>query len=88
MGEVILILYQAIEVYKWVLIARILLTWLPSINWHSQPFRFLREVTDPVMEPFRRLVPPIGMLDISPIVLFFALQLLQAALRIVAINLG
>ncbi|HEY9746337.1 MAG TPA: YggT family protein [Oculatellaceae cyanobacterium] len=69
-----------INLYKLILVARILLTWLPGINWYNQPFRFLAAVTDPVMEPFRRLIPPIGGIDFSPILLFFALELLQKAL--------
>lgn len=69
-----------INLYKMVLIARILLTWLPGINWYNQPFRFLSAITDPVMEPFRRLIPPIGGIDFSPMLLFFALELLQQAL--------
>ena len=80
MADLVAILIRTIEIYKLVLLARILLTWLPQINWYNQPFRFLRDATDPVMEPFRRLIPPIGMLDISPIVLFFVLGLLQSAL--------
>jgi YggT family protein len=60
-----------------ILLARILLTWLPNINWHQQPFLFLKSVTDPVLEPFRRLIPPLGGIDFSPMVLFFVLGLLQ-----------
>ncbi|MEM0951089.1 MAG: YggT family protein [Cyanobacteria bacterium P01_H01_bin.74] len=70
-----------IEVYKMVLLARILLTWLPSINWYNQPFQFLRDVTDPVMDPFRRLIPPLGGLDLSPILLFIVLNILQGLIR-------
>lgn len=80
MTPLLVLLYQAIDVYKWILIARILLTWLPNINWYNQPFKFLLDVTDPVMEPFRRLIPPIGMIDISPMALFLALSLLQMLL--------
>jgi YggT family protein len=65
-----------LELYEWVLIARILLSWFPAIDWYNQPWRGLFEVTEPVLGPFRRLIPPIGGLDISPIVLFFVLNLL------------
>jgi YggT family protein len=80
MSQLLVLLYQAIEVYKWILIARILLTWLPSINWYDQPFKLLVNLTDPLMLPFRKLIPPIGMIDISPMALFLALGLLQALL--------
>lgn len=80
MGNILLVISDVINVYKYILIARILLTWLPNINWYNQPFKFLTEVTDPVMAPFRRLIPPIGGLDLSPMLLFFMLDLLQRGL--------
>jgi len=52
-----------------VIVARILLTWFPNINWWNQPFKFLREITDPMLEPLKRLIPPIGGIDLSPLVL-------------------
>ena len=60
-----------------VIIIRILLSWFPNINWWNQPFKFLREATEPLLEPFRKLVPPIGGLDLSPIILFIALGVLE-----------
>lgn len=80
MQDVVLVLAQAIRIYQLLLFARILLTWLPNLNWYNQPFRALAMVTDPYLEPFRRLVPPIGMIDISPMVALFVLYLIQNAL--------
>jgi YggT family protein len=80
MTDVILTLISVLNIYKLILVARILLTWLPNINWYNQPFKFLRDVTDPVMAPFSRLVPAIGGIDFSPILLFFVLDLLQRGL--------
>jgi YggT family protein len=84
MGNLLLLLSDVINVFKYVLIARILLTWLPNINWYNQPFKFLRDVTDPVMAPFQRLIPPIGGLDISPMLLFFVLDIAQRGLMSLA----
>lgn len=74
-------LYQAIanlfQLFQLILIIRILLTWFPNINWWNQPFKFLRDITDPVLEPFRRLIPPVGGIDFSPLVLFFILNILE-----------
>ena len=69
---------QLFYFYYLILIIRIFLTWIPSIDWNSQPFDFLRSITDPFLNIFRGIIPPIGgMLDISPILAFFALQFLQ-----------
>jgi YggT family protein len=86
MGNMLFILSDLINIYKYILIARILLTWLPSINWYNQPFRFLRDITDPVMMPFQRIIPPIGGLDLSPMLLFLLLDLVQRGLLNLAIS--
>jgi len=80
MTDAILILISVLNIYKLILLARILLTWLPNINWYNQPFKFMRDITDPVMEPFRRLIPSVGGIDFSPLLLFFVLDLLQRGL--------
>ena len=58
-----------------IIFARVLLSWFPGIPpWHPL-VRALASVTDPVLLPFRRLLPTIGGLDFSPIVAIIALQL-------------
>ena len=53
------------------LLVAILLTWVPGIKWEKQPFAGLRAFSEIFLGPFRKLIPPIGMIDISPIVAFF-----------------
>ena len=68
--------------YYLLLIIRIFLTWIPNIDWDSQPFAFMSSLTDPFLNIFRGIIPPIGgVLDISPIIAFFALQFLQIAVN-------
>lgn len=59
------------------IIGRIFLSWIPSIRWYEQPWKFIKDVTDVYLNIFRRFIPPIGMLDISPIIALLALQLIQ-----------
>jgi len=49
----------------------ILLTWFPGIKWYNEPFKSLKAFSDFFFLPFRRIIPPIGLIDISPIVAFF-----------------
>ena len=64
--------------YYLLIIIRIFLSWIPNIDWLSQPFAELRSITDPFLNIFRGIIPPIGgMLDISPIVAIILLQILQ-----------
>ncbi len=63
--------------YYLLIILRIFLSWIPSIDWEQQPIKGIRSVTDPFLNIFRGVIPPIGMLDISPIVAIILLQILQ-----------
>jgi YggT family protein len=75
--------------YYLLLLIRILLTWIPNIDWNSQPFAFMRSLTDPFLNIFRGIIPPIGgMLDISPILAFIFLQILQIIVLNILLGLG
>lgn len=63
--------------YYLLIILRIFLTWIPNIDWHQQPIKSIREVTDMYLDIFRRLIPPAGGLDFSPIIALIALQVIQ-----------
>lgn len=63
--------------YYLLIILRIFLTWIPSIDWHQQPIKSIREVTDMYLDIFRRFIPPVGGLDFSPIIALIVLQLIQ-----------
>jgi len=64
------------EVYSWLLLIRILLTWFP-VDPYNPAVRFIARVTDPFLRLFRGILPPIGMLDLSPILAFIVLNLLR-----------
>ena len=59
------------------IVLRIFLTWIPTIDWNQQPIKSVREVTDLYLNVFRRFIPPYGGLDFSPIIAIFVLQILQ-----------
>jgi len=72
-----LLLARLIELYTFVLLIRILMSWIPNLDPSNPIVRLLLQVTDPVLEPARKLIPPIGMIDISPIVVFIVLSVLR-----------
>ena len=55
----------------------ILLTWFPNIKWHKQPFFSLKVFSDIFFAPFRKIIPPVAMLDLSPIAAFICLSILS-----------
>ena len=62
---------------SFVIIARALVSWLPIDRYHPA-VQFLDQITEPIIAPLRRFIPPIGMMDITPIVALIILQVLQA----------
>mmetsp|Transcript_9639 Transcript_9639/g.16670 ORF Transcript_9639/g.16670 Transcript_9639/m.16670 type:complete len:225 (-) Transcript_9639:447-1121(-) len=65
-----------IQIYVFLLTVRVVLTWLPNLE-ETQPVAVLKSITDPYLNLFRGLVPPIGGIDISPILAFLLLQFFQ-----------
>jgi YggT family protein len=70
---------QLIQIYSWALIVYILMSWFPNAR-DTGIGRFLASICEPFLEPFRRIIPPIGMIDISPIVAFLVLNFAQRGL--------
>mgnify|MGYP003551985503 FL=1 len=73
------IIIQAFTIYTFMLIGYILLSWIPAAQ-DSAVGRFLAKVCEPYLGFFRKFIPPIGMIDISPIVALFALRFIQEGL--------
>jgi YggT family protein len=76
-----------ITVYVWILIARVVLSWLISfniINQFSPAVRavdnFCRVLTEPLLRPIRRYMPDLGGLDISPLVLLLGIEFVRILL--------
>lgn len=63
-------------VYTFLLLIRVFGSWFPRFAG-SKWMRFVGFYTDPYLNLFRKIIPPLGMIDLSPLVAFFALQLLQ-----------
>ncbi|GAB6158919.1 hypothetical protein JCM39194_21190 [Desulfotomaculum varum] len=76
MNNITSFLHVAFWVYEMMLLIRILLSWIPH-NPYNPIARFLYETTDPYLNIFRRFIPPIGMIDISPIIAFLVLRMIQ-----------
>lgn len=70
-----------ITIYSSLLIIRVLLTWFPQINWYNQPFAALSQITDPYLNLFRSIIPPLGGMDFSPMVAILLLQFLGSGLQ-------
>ena len=78
------IICYALTAYTIILLVRIILSWT-TMFW-SPPsgltpvIRVVYELTEPVMSAFRKVIPPIGGLDLSPILIFIIINLVQSQL--------
>ncbi len=79
------LLLLTLQIYLWVIIIQVALSWLVVFNVinlsnpQAQNFvKLLNKVTDPVFSQLRKFIPPIGGIDITPIIVIFAIYLLQS----------
>lgn len=76
------LLATLLSLYSFVILARLLLSWVPDLVDPYNPIvQLIRQITDPVLEPARALIPPIGMIDISPTVVLLVMWFLSDMLR-------
>jgi len=81
------VLRQTLEIYSLILIIRVLLSWFPNLDWSNPVLSSISSITDPYLNAFRGIIPPIGGLDISPILAFVVLNLMQSLLGSAALSL-
>jgi YggT family protein len=80
------VLSRTLEIYSLVLLVRVLLSWFPNMDWSNPVLSTVSSITDPYLNAFRGLIPPIGGLDLSAILAFLALNLGQQLLGSASIS--
>ena len=72
------VLAQTLQIYSLVLIVRVLLSWFPNLDWSNPVLSSVSAITDPYLNAFRGLIPPLGGIDLSALLAFLPLNLLQS----------
>jgi YggT family protein len=82
------VLYAIIDFYVWAVIISALMSWLIAfdiVNPYNRVVHvisdMLMRITEPLLAPIRRFLPPMGGMDLSPLVLIFALYFVQSFIR-------
>ena len=74
----------ALQIYSLIVLARVLMSWVPDIDLNHPIPRFLHDATEPVLQPIRQFLreqfPQTGQFDFSPIVLLVGITILQQLL--------
>ncbi|HHV57019.1 MAG TPA: YggT family protein [Firmicutes bacterium] len=74
------------DLYNLLILIRLLLSWVnpdPYAPW----VRFIYQLTEPFLEPFRRLLPPVGMIDFSPLLALLVLSFIRRLVLSLILNL-
>ena len=87
LNPIAFLILNVLEIYKWIVIVAVIVSWLIAfnvINLHNQFARQIVRVLDALTEPLfrqvRRLIPPVGGLDLSPLVIFVVILTLEYAI--------
>jgi YggT family protein len=75
----LLLLIQLIDLYTVVVVVAVILSWI-RLSPDNPISRLVHMLTEPVLAPARRIIPPFGGLDISPMLVLIALQVIRSAL--------
>jgi len=81
-SQLVDVLAKTLMIYSVILLIRVLLSWFPNLDWGSNPIlSSISSITDPYLNLFRGLIPPLGGIDLSALVAFLALNLIQSLLE-------
>ena len=88
MQSIMILIDTILGLYTWILIAMVVFSWLFAFNvinprnqFVSMIGDFLHKATEPVLRPIRRVLPAMGGIDLSPIVVFLAIMLIRNLMR-------
>ena len=91
MNPIAALLIQLLEIYKWIVLIAVVVSWLAAfnvINEHNNIvraiLRILYSLTEPVFRPIRKILPNFGGLDLSPIVVLVGIWFLQYTIQYLA----
>ena len=87
MKAIYLLDYELLNIYKWIVIANVIISWLISFNVLNTQNRFVYSIleltyrlTDPFLNKIRNFLPNLGTLDISPVILLVLIWFLQTCM--------
>jgi YggT family protein len=94
-NPIVWLILTILDIYFWILIITVILSWLVAFNIINNGNNFVRQVryalmrlTEPVLGPIRRVLPDLGGLDISPIIAILGLQFIRYIVIYVTFSMG
>ncbi|MGH7124332.1 MAG: YggT family protein [Stellaceae bacterium] len=95
LAPIITLVVEILEIYKWIVIISVVTSWLLALGVLTTANHVVRgmldvlyRLTEPVYRPFRRFIPNLGGLDLTPLIVLLILWLAQAELTTLALKIG
>jgi len=95
LGPLLLVIQLALNLYVWVIIVQAVMSWLVAFGVVNTRNRFVYSVgnilyrlTEPALAPIRRILPDLGGIDLSPVVLLLVIVFIQNVLGRLALHVG
>ena len=89
MKAIYLLVYELLNIYKYIVIANVIISWLVAFNILNTQNRFVYSIlelsyrlTDPILNKIRRFLPNLGSLDISPIILLLLIWFIEMCMKL------
>jgi YggT family protein len=83
-GALYNLIFLVLQLFQFILLARVLLSWFPNIDRSNPIIQLLYDITEPVLKPIREMLPQTGMIDLSPMIVFLLIYVLMQLLRVMA----
>ena len=89
MKAIYLLTYELLNIYKWIVIANVIISWLVAFNVLNTQNRFVYSIleltyrlTDPILNKIRGFLPNLGSLDISPVILLLLIWFIEMCMKL------
>ena len=81
-------IYILFRIIYLIILIVVLCSWIPIINLRKEPMASLVRIYNVIIAPFKAIIPPIGMIDISPLVAFIVFQFAERQIHKILVPLG
>ncbi len=76
------ILGLLLNLYQLILLVRVLMSWIPNLDYSQPMVQLLFDLTEPVLRPVREMLPPAGGVDFSPLVVMLGISVLRVIIGV------
>lgn len=83
MGQILTLIYWLLQIYSFILLARVIMTWIPNLDPSNPIVKLLYDLTEPVLKPIREMLPAQQGIDFSPMVAFIGIYVLTMIITMI-----